>query len=461
MQKKKIKITQLILISLSAIVSLKSIPLFAEVELKLIFFLSIATLLFFIPISIIIAELSSTWPEEGGCYYWIKKAYGENIAFFVIWIYWIEGIIWFPTILIFLMAMLACSISFIYPGLENNLTFLITGTIISFWVLTFINFYGIKFSAKFSAIGVTLGTIIPIILVILLGAEWIISGEKINISNEIIPKINLNNLVFFSGILLGICGIEIISFYIKDIENPEKNIPKTVIITSILIILIYSMGSLSVAMVVPKKQLSFASGIIQALDIFFKKKNIQFIIPLVAFFLFLGSLSGMNTWIVGPAKGLFEAAKDNFLPNYLKKVNAKDVPVNILMLQALTGSILSIIFFIYIKSVNGLIWIFTCLSFQFASILYIMIFLSALKLRKKYPDKKRPYKAPIIGIISFLGISICAFTFFISYIQPNEIETTEKTFYLILLLISFITLIIPAIYFIFSKNKKNLKNNIF
>lgn len=367
--KKKIKLTQLILISLSAIVGLKSLPLFAEVGLSIVFFLGLSTILFFIPISMVIAELSSTWPNSGGCYYWIKKAYGKYIAFLVIWAYWIESIIWFPTMLIFIVAMLAHSINPIYPGLENNQTFLIIGIILIFWILTFINFYGIKMSAKFSSLGVLIGTIIPILLIIICGIIWLISSENSNIIFKIeyvIPKLNLNNLVFFSGILLGISGIEIISFYIKDVENPEKNIAKAVIISSLFIIIIYLLGSLSVAIVVPKNELSFASGIIQALKIFFAKINLECITPLIAFFLLLGSLSGMNTWIIGPAKGLFEAANDNFLPTFLKKVNKEDVPINVLILQALIGSILSILFFTYINSINGLIWIFVCLSFQFA-----------------------------------------------------------------------------------------------
>ncbi|HIH2763142.1 MAG TPA: APC family permease [Candidatus Azoamicus sp.] len=456
--KKKIKLTQLILISLSAIVGLKSLPLFAEVGVSLIFFLGLSTLLFFIPISMAIAELSSTWPHSGGCYYWIKKAYGENTAFLVIWAYWIESIIWFPTMLIFIVAMLAHAMTPIYQGLENNSYFLIFGIISIFWILTFINFYGIKISAKFSSIGVLIGTIIPIILIITFGIFWLIKGNNINLIfkiENIVPKLDLNNLVFFSGILLGISGIEIISFYIKDVENPEKNIAKAVIISSFFIIIIYLLGSLSVAIVVPKNELSFASGIIQALKIFFKKINLECITPLIAFFLLLGSLSGMNTWIIGPAKGLFEAANDNFLPHFLKKTNKDDVPTNILIIQALIGSILSILFFTYINSINGLIWIFVCLSFQFASILYIMIFFSVMKLRKLYPNIKRPYKAPAIKLLSFLGITICSFTFLISYIQPANIETTEKFFYLMLLLISSIILALPALIFSYLKYKKN------
>jgi len=352
MSKKNITTVQLILISLSAIIGVKSIPMFAGVGLSLVFFLGISTILFFIPIALVIAELSSTWPESGGCYLWIKKAYGEYIAFIVIWAYWIESIIWFPTMLIFIIAMLGHTLNPIYPNLENNPYFFVIGTILTFWILTFINFYGIKLSAKFSSIGVFVGTIFPITLIIILGLNWIIKGENVNIIfnwSNIIPNFSLNNLVFLSGILLGISGIEIISFYINDVKNPEKSIAKAVIISSLFIVIIYLMGSISVAIVVPKDEINFASGITQALKIFFTKLQIEAITPIITFFLLIGSLSGMNTWIIGPAKGLFEATNDNFLPAFLKKTNKHDVPVNILLLQATIGSVLSIIFFFIYK----------------------------------------------------------------------------------------------------------------
>jgi len=454
---KKIGVLQLTLLSVSAIVSLKSLPLFAEVGFSIVFFLGVATICFFIPISMVIAELSSTWSDSGGCYLWIKKAYGKSWAFFVMWAYWMESIIWFPTMLIFVVAMLAHTLSPIYPNLEENSYFLVCGIVLIFWLLTYLNFYGVKLSAGFSSIGVLLGTVIPICMIIFLGIAWFYKGNSINISfnvGSLIPDFNFGSLVFLSGILLGLSGIEIISFYVNDVENPRVNIAKSVLISSLFILVIYVLGSLSVAMVVPKSDICLASGVIQALKIFFIKLNLPFVVPFIAFLLLLGSLSGMNTWIIGPAKGLFVAADDGFLPKILCKVNSRNVPVNLLILQAIIGSVLSVLFFLYINSINGLVWIFICLSFQFASFLYIMIFFSVLKLRKMYPNKNRPYKVPFVKFFSYMGILICVFTFFISYAQPIDINIASRKFYSVLLFVSFVLLMTPALFFIFFKSKR-------
>lgn len=459
MAEKKIKFYNLVLLSLSAIVSLKSLPLFAEVGISLIFFLIIAMICFFIPVSLSISELSSTWPSKNGCYYWIKKAYGKNIAFLIMWAYWMESIIWFPTMLTFIIAMLAHTLSPIIPNLEKNIFFFIIGIITIFWILTYINLKGIKTSANFSIIGVTIGTIIPIILIIILGFMWTIKNENINISIiNLIPEINTNNIVFFSGILLGISGIELISFHTSSIEKPEVNIPKATITSAILIFFIYSLASLSISIVIPQEEICLASGVIQALKIFFFKNNFEYIIPFLSLLLLVGALSGMNAWIIGPVKGIFVTKKDNFLPNFLTKVNKKKIPSNLLIIQAIIGTTISICFSIFTKNINELIWVFICLSFQFASLLYISIFLSVIKLRKKYPNVKRPYKVPIIKITTSIGILICIFTFFVSYIQPSSINITDKYTYIVLLITSFIILLSPAIFFIHNKNKKQIKS---
>ncbi|MDP2763086.1 MAG: APC family permease, partial [Enterobacteriaceae bacterium] len=373
-------------------------------------------------------------------------------ALFVLWAYWMESIIWFPTVLIFIVAMLAHVLSPFYQNLDSNNLFLISGIVIVFWLLTFINFYGIRFSAMISSVGVFIGTVIPLVLIIFFGIFWLFTGESLSIDfnfKSLFPEFSISNMVFFSVVLLGISGIEVVSFHINDMDKPEVNFVKVLLISSVFILIVYVLGSLSIAMVVQKSEICLASGIIQALKVFFLKINIPFIIPFLALLLLIGSLSGMNTWIIAPARGLLVAAEDGMLPHFMRYVNKNDVPVVLLIVQAVIGSALSVFFFIYINSVNGLIWIFVCLSFQFASFLYIMIFFTVIKLRKKYPDTYRPYRVPFLKFTATLGIASCVFAFFVSYVQPSHIDVSEKNFYFLLLLLIFTSLMIPSLIFIF------------
>ncbi|CAB3976322.1 APC family permease [Candidatus Azoamicus ciliaticola] len=453
---KKITLLRLVLLTVSGILSLKSLPLFAEVGFSIISFLLFATICFFIPIAMAISELSSTWPVSGGCYTWVKKSCGKSLAFIVIWSYWIQSIIWFPTMLIFIIAMLVHVFLPFFPDFKISIFFSVFGIIVIFWILTFLNFLGVRVSVGFSIFGVIFGTILPIILIILFGFFCLYFGYFNNIDfsfKSIIPDFNLNNLVFLSGILLGISGIELIAFYVSDVENPAVNLSKSIMISSFLILIFYALASLSVAIIMPKSEICFASGVILAFKFFFDKVGLPFLTPFLALLLFLGSIACVNTWIIGPARGLLVAASDGFLPNFMTKVNSKGVPVNLLLVQACVVSFLSVLFFLYINTINGLVWVFICLSFQFAAFLYVMIFISVLRLRKIEPNIHRPFKMPFVKFFSCVGICMCVFTFILSYVQPSDVNVTQKSFYFFLLFFSFIILMLPSFIFLFFKNK--------
>ena len=82
-----------------------------------------------------------------------------------------------------------------------------------------------------------------------------------------------------------------------------------------------------------------------------------------------------------------------------------------------------------------------------------MIFISVLRLRKIEPNIYRPFKMPFVKFFSCLGICLCVFTFILSYVQPIDVNVTQKKFYFFLLFFSFIILMLPSFIFIFFKNK--------
>src|SRR6266446_3123180 len=59
----------------------------------------LAALLFFVPSALVINELSSRFPEEGGLYVWAKEAFGDFHGFVAGWNYWIYTVFYFPGLL--------------------------------------------------------------------------------------------------------------------------------------------------------------------------------------------------------------------------------------------------------------------------------------------------------------------------------------------------------------------------
>ena len=127
----KISVLALVLLITGAIDSIRNLPATALFGSSLIFFFIFSAIVFLIPVALVSAELSSTWSEEeGGVYSWVRHAFGDNMAFFTIWLQWINTMVWYPSILLFIAGTLAYLIN---PELAQNKFYLISVILIVFW----------------------------------------------------------------------------------------------------------------------------------------------------------------------------------------------------------------------------------------------------------------------------------------------------------------------------------------
>ena len=59
-----------------------------------IVWLAFVSALFFVPAGLVISELGTTFPHEGGPYVWARMAFGRLAGSLVAVIYWIETPVW-------------------------------------------------------------------------------------------------------------------------------------------------------------------------------------------------------------------------------------------------------------------------------------------------------------------------------------------------------------------------------
>ncbi len=86
----------------------------------------IAAVLFFVPTALVITELSTRFPHEGGLYVWTKDAFGDFHGFIAGWTYWIYTIFYFPGLLLASAAMGAYIAGGSAATLAQNRTFLLS-----------------------------------------------------------------------------------------------------------------------------------------------------------------------------------------------------------------------------------------------------------------------------------------------------------------------------------------------
>lgn len=448
--KRFLGVFSLALINVAAIVSLRNLSFMVEYGFSAIFFYVFAALLFFIPSALVCAELATTWPEAIGIYGWVARAFGRRVGFFAQWMNWIFSIASFPTVLTFLAATIAYLID---PQLAHNKHFMFYTVITIFWILTLLNFLSMRTSTAVSTFGALIGTVIPGLLIILFAGIWILSGKPIEFEisqKALIPDGSLGNIVFFGAVVLGLAGMEMSAFYANETEHPKKVYPKAILLSTLLILGISILGSLSMAVVVPN--ISIVSGVMQVFNLFFNDFGMGWAVKLIALMAIIGSFAGNNTWIIGPAKGLHHALVTGFMPHWLSHKNSNGQPIAILLAQAVLGTLLAFAFFI-MPSVESAFWLVTAITTQFAMVMYILVFASAIKLRIARPHEERPYKIPggLLGLCMVAGVGIltCFLTFGLSFVPPTQFKGAFTSNHLIVfegyLILGLLLFSLPAV----------------
>jgi amino acid transporter len=448
--------TTIMLIS-GAIDSIRNLPATAMFGSTLIFFFIASAIVFLIPTALVSAELSSAWSEKSGIYQWVKHAFGEKIGFLAIWLQWINTMVWYPTILSFIAGTAAFLIN---PELAKNKVYLISVILGTFWCLTLINLRGINFSAKFASFCALIGMVFPMALIIGLALIWCILGKPIQVSltpAALIPTFNhSSSWISLTAIMAAFLGIELATVHVNKIKEPQKNFPKAIFYSTIIILTTMILGSLAIAFVIPTHQINLVEGVMQAFTLFFAAYHLTWIIPIITILLLIGSIGGIINWIISPAKGLLQAAQDGFLPAFLHKENKYGVESNLLIAQACLVTLICMAF-LFMPTINASYWLLTALSTQLYMLMYVLMFLAALKLRSKDVLPTRHFKIPGkkfgLWLVCLLGLLGCVITLTVGFFVPEGINVGSVMEYESIFCIGMLVMIAPV--FIFYSYKKN------
>ncbi|WP_213357724.1 amino acid permease [Chlamydiifrater phoenicopteri] len=436
------------MLSLAVVISLRNLPLTAKHGLSTLFYYVLAVLCFMVPYSLISAELASFKPQ--GIYVWVRDSLGKWWGFFAVWMQWFHNMTWYPAMLAFIGSSLVYKI---YPELAQNKLYLTSVVLFGFWGLTFFNFFGISTSALFSTICVIIGTIIPGIILVSMALFWVFSGNPVAISldpRDIIPDFSSQtSLALLAGMLLALCGLEANANLASDMHDPRRSYPKAVFIGASLTLAILVLGSLSIAVVIPKDQISLVSGLVMAFNLFFQKYNLSWMTMVVVLMTIAGSVGELNAWMFAGTKGLFISTQNDCLPKIFKKTNSRGVPVNLMLFQAVVVTIFSALF-LFLGTADIAYWVLSALSVQMYLVMYICLFIAGPVLRKKEPQAERifvvPGKSKGMYILSTLGILSCLFALFVSVLPPEGISSRNYSLWLSFAFL--VNCIIPAgIYF--------------
>lgn len=429
----------LVMINVIAIDSLRNLPANAANGFSLVLLYGLATLLFLIPCILVTAELATHHPKTGGVYVWMREAFGPKWGFLTIWLQWIYNVFWYPTILSFIATNIAYLIN---PALANQKAFIVPMVIGMFLIATWLNARGMKLSSLVSTICAIGGTIVPMVVIIVLGASWVFSGKPLAVTPSMehwLPNLSqMPNIAFLVIILFSLMGFEMSASHAEAVKDPQRDFPKALLYSGLIIVLSMVLASLAIVMVTPAKTLNIISGLNDAYKVFLDNFHLGWVMPIVIIMIIIGGFGGMAAWVIGPTKGLVVAAEDGLLPKILSLRNAKGAPITVLILQATMTVALSCLFLCF-KSMSTPFWILSVLTAQLALLFYICLFAAAIKLRYTGPQIAKAYRIPGgnwgIWLVGSIGILTCVGAIIIGFIPPADVPISNTLVYEIVLII--------------------------
>ncbi len=387
----------------------------------------IAAVFFFVPGALVINELSSRFPQEGGLYAWSREAFGDFHGFVAGWTYWIYTVFYFPGLLLASASMAAYVIGGRGVALSQDRTFLLSVSLAMLLVAVVLNIIGLNIGKWLQNAG-GVGTYVPLLMLAAIAVVSVLHGGSAThfTAANMLPAWNWNTVNFWSQIAFAFTGLELVSAMSEEVRDPRRTLPRAVFGAGALIALMYIAGTFSILALVPAGDIDPQSGVFHAITVGSVALRVGVLGILAAMLVTVGNAGGVGSTVAGIARVPFVVGIDRYLPAAFGKIHPrwKTPYISILVQAALSGAIL------LVSQMNET----TRGAYQFlidaAIILYFIPFLymfaAIIKLARRKDRTDNPHAVLVPGgvagawIAGGLGFLVVLIGIAVSLVPPGD-----------------------------------------
>ena len=351
-------------------------------------------------IALCFAEVGSKTTTSGGVYTYIETAFGPYAGFLANNIYWVGGCVFSDAAV---ANALADTLKFIFPSLSTEV-FRIVFFLFIFGGLALLNIRSVKNVVRFIELA-TLGKLIPLILLVIIGARFVSTENLKWVSTPTFSNIGSASLLLFLAFL----GFEGPLSNGGEIKNAKRAVPLAVFFGISLVLVLYmsiqlvTQGVLGATMPMHKDApLAAVAGIA-----FGKAGAILIIIATI-----LSMLGNIGGEILSIPRILFAGARDGLMPKSFAKVHSRFFTpyVAVIFYAALD----------FIFSVTGEFKVLATLASASVLIIYLGVSLATLKLRKKRDtDTEKTFR--VAGGVIVPVLASCGIIWLLSNLSKQEL----------------------------------------
>ena len=347
---------------------------------------------------------------------------------------------------------MAFAYTFGHPELAKNGVYVGLFCIVVYWLATVVVLQGVEVFAKISTWTFIIGTVLPGICLLFLCGYWITSGHPIgwqHLTDTTVSHIGharywpeiqgLGTVAFLAGIVLLFAGVEVQAVHVTEMKNPSTGYPVAIGLAAIVSLLLYAIGSVPIAAILPYDKISLQSGVFETFKaVITDVWQLGWLVQLLSLLVGIGAIAGVFAWLGSPSKGLLATAHDGELPRVLHATNSHGMPTHILLVQGGVVTVMSCLYFV-IKDVSVVFFLVSAMTIALYLIAYMFMYAAGIRLRYSEAKLARPFKVPggIVGMwlaagVGFVGV---LFSFLVAFFPPAQLPVGSPVLYVTLVIV--------------------------
>ncbi len=348
------------------------------------------------------AELGSCYHTTGGGYLWVKEALPKWAGFLSGWMSWSAHAVACSLYALGFGAYfehLLSEFSIVMPqwGFLSPQKILAASTAFLF---AYVNFRGASETGKIGNL-VTVTKIIILLIFIGFGLELILrNGDWHATFSPFFPHGSGGVFKAMGLTFIAFQGFEVITQSSEEIKNPKRNIPRAVFLSLLIVIPIYILiAFVAIGTVKPEGgmlpwdylALQKETALIGVANNFFIGGGILILVGGL-----ISTISALNATIFSSSRVAFAMGRDRNFPEIFSKVHPKNLTPH--------WSIIITLILVVVMAISLPIEDVASAADIMFLLLFLMVNIALLKLRKKRPDLDRGFKVPIFPYLSIIGI---------------------------------------------------------
>ena len=391
---KSLRRFDMVFFTICAFVGLDTLGTVASEGPQGFFWLVALAVVFVAPYMLVMAEVGSTFTMEGGPYEWVKLAFGRLHGCVAAVLYWVTNPLWVGGSLAFIATdSWRANVFDIGHGTFGDYLF----KFIFIWISIGVAIISLRQGKWIPNVGAFMRIFVLgffSITVAIYGIEHGVAGFG---ASELSPT----RAVFLGLVpvlLFNYVGFELQNGAAEEMQDPQKDVPRSVVTSGVMGVLMYSIPIFAIIAVLPEKKVTGIGGFIDAVaETFTVYGGAQSFLLGVMTLGFIGTLlTSGAVWMIGSDRILAVAAYDGAFPGFFGVFNTKfGTPVRV---NTMSGIVATIFMVLAVASFNGgqnakFVVVLT-IAISTTLISYLWIFPAVVKLRYSHGHVHRPYRVP-------------------------------------------------------------------